>query len=96
MEIIRQLLDLLVTTRTRCETCEISSTSFVNGPNIKAKAVEVKNRTGVTILVNPNDSKSFPIQSGEDRLFMIKNTNDLQFARESGSGAVSIYLIYED
>lgn len=96
MEIIRQLLELLVTTRTRCETCEISSTSFVSGPSIKAKVVEVKNRTGVNILVNPNDSKPFPIQNGEDRLFVVKNINDLKFARESGTGTINIHLIYED
>ena len=93
-------LEKLVTDVTICKKVVINSTAFVtptmNNADLVCKLIEVKNRSGVTILVNPNKTDDFPLEHKEDRLIVVKKLSDIQIARESGSGDVTVHLIMEN
>jgi len=59
------------------------------------QAVEIKNRSGIDIYVNPNSSDEFPLADGEDRLVYTKKLSHISLARQLGTGNATIHLIYE-
>lgn len=86
---------------TYCIVTNISSTTLTQvvslNADIKCKAVEIKNRSGVDIVVNPNDSaNSFPLANGEDRIVYTRLLSRIKLARATGSGSVNVHLIYEN
>jgi hypothetical protein len=100
MQELINYLSKLVFEHTQCKALEVTGTDFINavGANeddINIKCVEIKNRTGVTILANINQSDPFPIDDKEDRLVYVSKLSDVEIARESSSGAVIVHLIYE-
>ena len=96
-----EILNKMVTDVTMCETLVITSSSeFLtptsNDADVNCKLVEVKNRSGVTIDVRPNRSKSFPLEDGSDRLIVVKKLSDIEVKRNSGSGNVTVHFIFEN
>lgn len=94
-------IDKLVTDVTHCIQFTINSTTFTtptnkNGEDVVCKLVEVKNRSGVDILVIPNDTDSFPMENKEDRVIVVKKLSDLKIARSAGSGSVIVHLLLEN
>lgn len=87
---------------TYCKVISVDNTTLTKvveagDTDIKCKAVEIKNRSGVDVIINPNDSAdSFPLANGEDRIVYTRLLSRLKIARASGSGSVNIHLIYEN
>lgn len=94
-------VEKLVTDVTMCKKVTITSTTFTtpkghNDTDPTCKVIEVKNRSGVGIFVKPNGTDEFPLADKEDRVVMVKKMSDIQLARQSGSGDVTVHLIYEN
>ena len=95
-----EILNKIVTDVTICETLTINSSSsfstpVINNSDVVCKLVEVKNRSGVTIDVRPNKTKSFPLEDGCDRIIVVKKLSDVEVKRNSGSGDVTVHFILE-
>lgn len=95
-----EILNKMVTDVTICETVTLTSSSTfvtpsVEGADMDCKLIEVKNRSGVTIDINPNNSKSFPLEDGSDRMVVVKKLSDIKLKRNSGSGDITVHLIME-
>jgi hypothetical protein len=97
---MKEAVEKLVTDITYCKKIVITSTSYKNPTentnDVICKIVEVKNRSGVDIFVKPNETDEFPLANGEDRVVMVKKLSDIKLARQSGSGNVTVHLIYEN
>lgn len=92
-----EILEKLVTDITIGRRITVSSTTFTTpttagGTDMDCKIIEVRNYTGVDILVNPNNSEPLTVQDGKERCFMVKKLSDIQIARATGSGNITIEL----
>lgn len=96
-----EIVEKLVTDVTLCRKVVITSTAFttptgVGNTDPVCKIIEVKNRSGVGIFVRPNNTDEFPLDNKEDRVIMVKKMSDIKLARQSGSGDITVHLIYEN
>jgi len=89
-------LKKLVTDVTYCKEIVLTTTDFVvptiNSADIDCKLVEVKNRSGVDIRVKPNNTDSFPLLDGEDRVVMVKKLSDIALASTGGNATVHLLI----
>lgn len=96
-----KVVEKLVTDVTICKKITVASTTYITpkgqgDTDPVCKVIEIKNRSGVGIYVKPNGSDEFPLADKEDRVVMVKKMSDIQLARQSGSGDITVHLIYEN
>lgn len=103
LEALANLFSLSFTQRTYCKVVTLTNTTYDNlatltglSESTKIKCLEIKNKSGITINVKPNNTDAFVLEDGENRLVYLTSFKEIELARNAGSGSVTVYIIWEN